>query len=84
LSVTLITQHEKRMCLIILSSVVCLSVPYFPTLSHKRRDFQETIFELKMRVLIFSTTFLILRITARDIIIVPRSSCKVRVVIFRS
>ena len=32
---------KKRLRPFILSSVVCLSVTYFPTLSHKRRDFRK-------------------------------------------
>ena len=40
-SVALGIQHAKRMLHIILPSVVCMAVPYFPTLSHKRHDFRE-------------------------------------------
>jgi len=38
LSVVLVVQHHKRMRRVILSSVVCPSLSYFSTLSHKRHD----------------------------------------------
>jgi hypothetical protein len=81
-SVALVIQHAKRMRLIILLCVVCLVVPYFSALSHKRHDFREKVIEHKMCVLILSTTlseaFLILRRIQRDITInVHRRSCKV-------
>ena len=38
--VALDIQREMRMCRIILSSVPCPAVPYFPTFSHKMHDFR--------------------------------------------
>jgi hypothetical protein len=40
-SVALVIQHAKRMRRIMLLSVACLALPYFFTLSHKRKDFWE-------------------------------------------
>jgi hypothetical protein len=76
------------MCRIILSSVACLAVPYFSTLSHKRHDFRKKVIEHKMCVLTFSTilseTLLILRRIQRDIIInIHRSSCTLPVILVR-
>ena len=56
-SVALVIQHAKRMHHNISSSVACLAVPYFPTLSHKRHDLREKVIGYKMCVLIVSTTF---------------------------
>jgi len=40
----------------ILSSVVCPTLQYFSTLSHKRHDFRKKIIESKICILTFSTT----------------------------
>ena len=57
-SADLTLQHAKRMFHIILSSVVCLTVPHISTLSHKTYDFREKSFmEHKICVSIFSTNF---------------------------
>ena len=45
LSVALVIQHAKRMRRIILSSVACLDVPHFSTLSHRLKDFREKLTE---------------------------------------
>jgi len=69
----------------VLSTVVCPAPQYFSTLSHKRHDFKKEKVEQKMCVLFFPTllseTFLILRISERDMIkYVYWSSCKVSVI----
>jgi hypothetical protein len=56
-SVALVIQHAKGTRRIILSSVACPAVPYFSTLSHKWRDFQEKVFAHKLCGLIFFKTF---------------------------
>jgi hypothetical protein len=86
-SIALVTQHAKRMRRIVLSSVVCLAVPYFPTLSEERHGFRKIGIEHKMCVLIFFTTlyqtFLIQKVIQRDTINVCRSSCEVPVLLVR-
>ena len=65
-------QHGVRMRRIIYSSVVCLVVQRFSTLSYKRRDFwgenlsTKCVFWFSIQLL--SETFLILRRTERDMI----------------
>jgi hypothetical protein len=87
--VALVILYAKRMRRIILSSVAYPDVPYFSTLSHKRRDFRKIkIDEHKMCVLTFSTnlseTLLTLRrIQSGTITNVLRSSCKVPVILVR-
>ena len=57
---------------IMLSSVACLALPHFSTLSHNRHDFREKVIDHKVRVLIFSTilseNFLDLRRNERGVI----------------
>jgi hypothetical protein len=87
-SVALIVQHAERMRRNVLSSVACLVMSYFSTLSHKGHDLMEKVIDHKIRVLIFSTTssktFLILRRIKRDTIINLYSSlCRVYVILVR-
>ena len=72
----------------ILSSVVCLVVPCFSTLSRNRCDLREKFNEHKICVLILSTTFackiVILGRFERDVIInVHTSSCQVPDILVR-
>jgi len=50
-SVASVIQHTKRMRPIILSSVACSALLYFPTLSRNRHDFGETLLNTKCVVL---------------------------------
>jgi hypothetical protein len=50
-AVALVFQHAKWMRRIILSPVACPSEPYFLTFSHKQRDFQEKILNIKRLIL---------------------------------
>ena len=50
-SVALVIQHAVRILRIIVTSVACLTLPYFSTLSHKRQDF------LKKKLLNIKCTF---------------------------
>jgi hypothetical protein len=98
-SIASVTQHAKRMGRIVLSSVACLAVRYFPTLSHKGRIFGKKLLNTKYALInlilyikrafsfslqLMSEAFLILRTIQRDIIInVRRSSCEVPVILVR-
>ena len=54
--VALVMQPAMCMHCTISSSVACLAVPCFYTLSHKWQDIREKFIEFRMCVLIFSTT----------------------------
>jgi len=47
-SVALVIQHAKRMGRIITSSVACLVLQYFSTLSQKRYDFRKKSLNIKL------------------------------------
>jgi len=44
MSVTLVIHHEQRMRRVVLSSVACPAVQYFPSLPHIQHDFWKKIF----------------------------------------
>ena len=81
MSVALVFQHAKRMCLITLSSVACLV--YHSSLHYliKGTIFEKSC-EYKICVLIFSETFLTLKTMQRGMY-VHTSSCKVPVILVR-
>ena len=56
-SAALGSQHAMRMRRIILPSLVCAAVPYFPTLSHKRHDSRGKKITEHKSVLSFSASF---------------------------
>jgi hypothetical protein len=55
-SAALVTQHTMGMGHILLSTVACPALPYFPTRSHKRYDFGKKLMNIKRCVLTFTTT----------------------------
>jgi hypothetical protein len=71
-SVALGIPYAMRVLRVILSSLTCLAVPYFSTLSHKCHDFRINVTPHKLCVLIICATLsqavLILRRIKRDII----------------
>ena len=73
--VYLVIQHAKPMRCIMLSSVTCLTLPYFLPLSQKRHDFQKErcLFNIKymfsFSLKLLSENCPILRIIQRDTVI---------------
>ena len=53
--VALVIQRAKRMRRIVLSFVVCVALPHFSTLSHKRNNYRKNVIERTVCVLIFFT-----------------------------
>ena len=70
--VVIVIQHAKCMCHSILSSVACLTLQHFSTLSHKWQIFGKQCWTSNVCFVILynflSETFLILRIIQQDII----------------
>jgi len=56
--VALVIHHPLRMSSIMLSSVACMALTYFSTLSNKVHDFRKNVIEQKLCALIFTTAFL--------------------------
>jgi len=88
--VALVIQRAVRMRRIVLSSVDCLAVPHYSTLSHKGKDLQKKKTLLNIMCVFdflynfFSNTFLIPRRNEGNVIInVFRSSCTVPVIVVR-
>jgi len=85
-SVALLIQHTKGMRRIIWSSVACLAVPFFSTLSQKGYDFRKNIFEHSVCVFwlylqLLPLKFLFLRVIYPYAIV--QSSCNVSVILLR-
>ena len=85
--VALGTHNTKRKRCIIQSSVACLVLSYFSTLSHERYDFRrksswtQNVFWFSLQLL--SETFLVIRIQRDTIVSVHTSSCKVPAILAR-
>jgi hypothetical protein len=83
-SVALLIQHAKRMRRIILSSVVCLALPYLSTLSHKWYGFRKGIIEHKMCVSFRLKHLSFYKRIEPDIIVnLRRFSCEVAIILVR-
>ena len=88
MTAALVTQDEMCMRHIILSSVACLFLPNFFTLTQKRKLFRKELLNIKhvfsFRLQLFSKTYRILSRTERDMITnVYWSLCKVFVIVAR-
>jgi len=56
MSVAVVNQHSKHMCLITLPSLACLAVQHFSTLSHKWQIFGKRLLHIKCEFLMPSAT----------------------------